>query len=119
MSSSRHSVVVKVHEVSREVPLCQDGEQHEDCDGDDRVEKDGRLVEYLERAVAQERDVDVVAEGHHPHRVAQGGRRVPGPADDGVPEEELLVDDLNLSVAILLPFLFAGKNVVQRLIISP
>ena len=111
--------MVKVHEVSREVPLCQDGEQHEDCDGDDRVEKDGRLVEYLERAVAQERDVDVVAEGHHPHRVAQGGRRVPGPADDGVPEEELLVDDLNLSVAILLPFLFAGKNVVQRLIISP
>ena len=47
------------------------------------------LVEYLERAVAQEGDVDVVAERRRPQRVAEGRRPVPGPADDRVPEEQL------------------------------
>ena len=81
--------MVKVHENPREVPLGQDGEQDEDGDRHHRVEKDCRLVEYLERAVAQEGDVHVVAEGHHPQRVAEGGRKVPEAADDGVPEEQL------------------------------
>ena len=81
--------MVKVHEAPGEVPFDHDRKEHEDGDGHHGVEKDRRLVEYLERAVPQERDVNVVPEGHHPQRVSEGGRRVSSAVDDRVVEEEL------------------------------
>ena len=93
-SSSRHSIVVKVHKAPCEVPFDHDCKEHEEGDGHHRVEKDRRLVEYLKRAVPQERDVNVVPEGHHPQRVSEGGRRVSSAAYDRVVEEELQIHSL-------------------------
>ena len=55
--------MIEIHERDREVPVERQGEENEDSERDHGIKKDLSPLEDVEAGVAQERDVDVVAQG--------------------------------------------------------
>ena len=81
--------MVKVHEALGQVPVRGQRDQVEGGQRHERVEEDLGVPQDVQRAVAQEGDVDVVAERNQPQGVAEQGSEEDLPGDDQVVEEEL------------------------------
>ena len=67
----KNSIFVKVHQTTAEVPVQAEGQHVEDCQDSEGREEVVRSRQHVEGAVAQESDVDVVAEGNQPQGVPQ------------------------------------------------
>ena len=72
-----HTELIEIHQASAEVPVQAESEEVDDDEEGEGGEEVVGPVQDVEGAVAQESDINVVAQSDQPQRVAKHGRNEP------------------------------------------